>query len=155
MQKLISYHHRTITGSGKPASPHRGDPTSPTQISLAGSGFRFVLYVREFQMQQDLPFSIGLHTLLFLFTGYTLPALCISSVCLSRLLFSCPQVWNPSILKGCMALCLCLFLTRLLVNPPIKLPLFLAIHSSSELPSSSCTPAFARLIIHTSHPFSN
>ena len=96
---------------GKPVSPHRGDPNSPTQISLSESGFRFVLYVREFQMQQELPFSIGFHTLFFLFTGCALPVLCISSVCLSRLLFSCPQVRNHSVLKGCMAPCLQLSLT--------------------------------------------
>ena len=71
----------------------------------------FVLYVREFQMQQELPFSIGFHTLFFLFTDYALPVLCISSVCLSRLLFSCPQVRNHSVLKGCMAPCLQLSLT--------------------------------------------
>ena len=34
----------------------------------------FVLFcTREFQMQQDLPFSIGFHTLFFLFTGCVLP----------------------------------------------------------------------------------
>ena len=33
------------------------------------------------------------------------------SVCLSRLLFSCPQVRNHSVLKGCMAPCLQLSLT--------------------------------------------
>ena len=71
----------------------------------------FVLYVREFQMQQELPFSIGFHTLFFLFTGCALPVLCISSVCLSRLLFSCLQVRNHSVLKGCMAPCLQLSLT--------------------------------------------
>ena len=62
-------------------------------------------------MQQELPFSIGFHTLFFLFTGCALPVLCISSVCLSRLLFSCPQVRNHSVLKGCMAPCLQLSLT--------------------------------------------
>ena len=62
-------------------------------------------------MQQKLPFSIGFHTLLFLFTGCALPVLCISSVCLSRLLFSCPQARNYSVLKGCMAPCLPLSLT--------------------------------------------
>ena len=56
-------------------------------------------------------FSIGFHTLFFLFTGCALPVLCISSVCLSRLLFSCPQVRNHSVLKGCMAPCLQLSLT--------------------------------------------
>ena len=62
-------------------------------------------------MQQELPFSIGFHTLFFLFTGCALPVLCISSVCLSRLLFSCPQVRNHSVLKGCMAPYLQLSLT--------------------------------------------
>ena len=73
-------------------------------------------------MQQDLPFSIGLHTLFFLFPGYTLPALCISSVCPSRLLFSCPQTRNPSALKGCLARCLRLRFTRPPVKAPVSLP---------------------------------
>lgn len=113
----------------------------------------FVLYVREFQMQQELPFSIGFHTLFFLFTGYALPVLCISSVCLSRLLFSCPQVRNHSVLKGCMAPCLQLSLTLPSIDKAARwITAYLSgiILFSAELPFMDCTPALIRLI-HPHH----
>ena len=104
-------------------------------------------------MQQDLPFSIGFHTLFFLFTGCALPVLCISSVCLSRLLFSCPQVRNHSVLKGCMAPCLQLFLTLLSIDKAARwITAYLSeiILFSAELPFMDCTPVLVRFI-HPHH----
>ena len=104
-------------------------------------------------MQQKLPFSIGFHTLLFLFTGCALPVLCISSVCLSRLLFSCPQARNYSVLKGCMAPCLQLSLTLPSIDKAacwITAYLSGIILFSAELPFMDCTPLLVRLI-HPHH----
>lgn len=104
-------------------------------------------------MQQDLPFSIGFHTLFFLFTGYILPVLCISSVCRSRLLFSCPQVRNHSVLKGCMVLCLQLSLTLPSIDKAARwITAYLSgiILFSAELPFMDCTPVLVRLI-HPHH----
>ena len=104
-------------------------------------------------MQQKLPFSIGFHTLLFLFTGCALPVLCISSVCLSRLLFSCPQARNYSVLKGCMAPCLQLFLTLPSIDKAARwITAYLSeiILFSAELPFMDCTPVLVRFI-HPHH----